>query len=290
MVNSKITFAKTLRLWLQVLFYSIFGCIIYMGISNEYRLSLVYYALFPVTNNVYWFFTTYILIFLCIPLINNGIRSLKNTALLSLTALFFYCFSLMPTFGNHIFIDNNRIGVFLTLYMMGAWFRLYGLSFISRERTNVISLFISLSFIFLCEWSILTNGWGGDVSSRYRYVWGMEQGLVVVLAFALLVYFSTVKIQSNKIINIIASTVFGVYLIHMNPLTTNYIWFNLLGITNWFDNIMMPLYWVVTGVLIFMICSLIEYLRLMFVDKYTTAIINNSSMVKKVDQFFSKDS
>ena len=63
MVNSKITFAKTLRLWLQVLFYSIFGCIIYMGISNEYRLSLVYYALFPVTNNVYWFFTTYILIF-----------------------------------------------------------------------------------------------------------------------------------------------------------------------------------------------------------------------------------
>lgn len=288
MINSKITLSKVLRLWFQVLFYSLFSLLIYLAVSGNYRSSLIGYSLFPITHNVYWFFTTYMVLFLCTPLINAGIKSLTNRSLLLTTALLFSCFSLMPTLGNYTFIDNNRLGVFVTLYLMGAWFRIYGCYLWDVKRINFISLVVALIFISLSEWSILTNGWGSGVQSRYRYVWGMEQALVVVASYALFIYFATVSIKSNRLINVIAGTVFGVYLIHMNPLTTNYIWYDVFGIQDWFKNDLMPLYWLLTGLLLFVSCSFIEFMRIKFIEKYTNNYINSSSFLKEVENFFTK--
>ena len=88
--------------------------------------------------------------------------------------------------------------------------------------------------------------------------------LVVICAFCLFLFFVKTTIRNNIFISIIrffAPLSFGVFLIHANPIFERWYQHNQFG--NWFDGsnifyiITMPLF----VILIYLICSLLEYLR-----------------------------
>lgn len=286
LVTSKITIIKTVRLWTQVAIYSIASFAIYVLVTGNFTLPLLFYSLTPITHNVYWFFTTYLILYLCSPLLNDGIKSLSKLGFTSLVLLCVTCFSLMPTFGNYNFIDNNRTGVFFTLYFIGAWLRLYGTQYLNKPLIKKIALVTSVSLILLCEWSIVTNGWWHGINSRYRYVWGMEQFLVLATAVSLFILFWLTRIRLDNKINAIAGTVFGIYLIHMNPMTTNFIWNDILKIQQWYYNELMPVYFILSGLALFIICSVIEYIRLRTIEPYITNKLYSSQRLTELQKYF----
>lgn len=150
-----------------------------------------------------------------------------------------------------------------------------------------IALVTTVALIMLCEWSIVTNGWWHGIDSRYRYVWGMEQFLVLATAVSLFILIWLTRIHLNYKINTIAGTVFGVYLIHMNPITTNFIWNDILKIQQWYNNELMPIYFIVSGLALFMICSAIEYVRLKTIDPYITNKLSSSEHIAELQKYFS---
>ena len=90
----------------------------------------------------------------------------------------------------------------------------------------------------------------------------------------------------NKYINILAGTVLGVYLIHDNRLLSNVIWNYIFPNIDWINYY--PLFYLGKVIMIFGVCSLVDYLRRVYVesiyskliDKYVIRIFNIVSQHK----------
>lgn len=285
MVTSRVTAEKAFRLWLQVFTYSILSLIIYYVVTGDTHTRHIFIALTPISHNWYWFFTSYLILFLCSPVINQGIINLTKRQFLALTLVLLFFFSVLPTFGHGYLIDSNRIGLFFSLYCVGAWLRLYGVPQWNIKYTRYFAAIATCVAFGIAEWSILSNGWSNSLHMRYRYVWGMEQLPVVLMAISTLILMATIPIKSSKIINGVSATVFGVYLLHMNGFTTNMIWHDLFEITKWYKNAWMPVYLLSTGILIFVVCSIIDYLRLRFMEKPILRKVKEKGWAKQVDDF-----
>ena len=69
------------------------------------------------------------------------------------------------------------------------------------------------------------------------------------------------KERKNKIINLIASSTFGVYLIHDNPYIRNYIWKELFKVSSYINSPYLFLYSILITFSIFIVCTLIDLIR-----------------------------
>ena len=82
----------------------------------------------------------------------------------------------------------------------------------------------------------------------------------------LFLFFLSIDVGSSKLINTIAATTFGVYLIHDSKVLRKLIWHNIfevdtkLYLSDWF-----PVYMLIIPLIVFSACSFIDYLRILFV-------------------------
>ena len=98
----------------------------------------------------------------------------------------------------------------------------------------------------------------------------------------------------NKYINILAGTVLGVYLIHDNRLLSNVIWNYIFPNIDWINYY--PLFYLGKVIMIFGVCSLVDYLRKVYVesiyskliDKYVIRIFNIVSQHKYLAKIVGK--
>lgn len=65
--------------WLQVVYYCVLITIALQIINTKWiTISDLIYSFFPVTNNMYWYFTAYTGVIVLSPLITAGVRGLSN--------------------------------------------------------------------------------------------------------------------------------------------------------------------------------------------------------------------
>lgn len=69
------------------------------------------------------------------------------------------------------------------------------------------------------------------------------------------------KIAKSEFINLLTSTTFGIYLIHDNYLIRSFVWNDLLNVTQYFNSNLIYIMSILSILLVFFICSLIELLR-----------------------------
>ena len=115
--NDKINISRYLNLWCQVVFYGlvinlVFSISGYATVSNSSYIT----ALFPVSKNLYWYFTAYTGVFLLMPLINNGIKNTDNSLLIKIFVLLFLVFSIYSSIFNvfGLGLSSNTISLTYT--------------------------------------------------------------------------------------------------------------------------------------------------------------------------------
>ena len=75
LVKSKFKIYKIIKLWLMVIFYTLFLYAIGILFFKEtFTFSNLFWCFFPIWRNRYWFFTAYFLIYLISPLLNKIIN------------------------------------------------------------------------------------------------------------------------------------------------------------------------------------------------------------------------
>ena len=79
--------------------------------------------------------------------------------------------------------------------------------------------------------------------------------------------FLKAKIAYHPWINTIASTTFGIYLLHDNKLFLHHMWDNIFGTYQYYDSALLPLYAILMVALIFIVGMVVEYMRLAFIEK-----------------------
>lgn len=98
----------------------------------------------------------------------------------------------------------------------------------------------------------------------------------LLLGIGLFILFLKAKIVYRPWINTVASTTFGIYLLHDNRLFLHHMWDNILATYQYYDLILFPLYATLIVALIFVIGMTVDYVRLAFIEKSVMKVITPS--------------
>lgn len=273
LVNSsakgKKTLKKVLLLVTQVCFYSllIYLIALFLNWINPSDLSAKQQAFFPFFYNTYWFATEYLLLYLIYPYINVALHNITRIQHRNLILIGIITFTFIPMIIPN-FIDYGSYGevvLFALYYVIGGYLRLYDLK---NEKFRGIVLFVCGSIIL--SLIMFYYNYMGGISNNQQYfaksfvLAGQYSFIVVFIAMGVMMLFKHINLGQNRIINTIAATTFGVYLIHDNPIMEQIIWMKWLNM----PSLLTPnvghflLKIIIACPLIFIICSVIDFVRI----------------------------
>ena len=100
---------------------------------------------------------------------------------------------------------------------------------------------------------------------------------IFIISVLFFIGFLNVKIKYNKVINVIATTTFGIYLIHDNSYVREFLWKVLFKNALFSKDILLIPYSLCVIVVVFFICCLIELFRIYVLEKQYMIYINKLS-------------
>ncbi|MCR1901984.1 acyltransferase family protein [Ligilactobacillus apodemi] len=260
-VTSRYKPQNIIRLWLQVLFYSVVLNVAVVALVPGLKLSKedILAMFMPISYQRYWYFSAYFVLFLFIPLLNYLLNTLSRASLQKMLFMLIMIFSFGETFifrvKDFLALNSGYSALWLlVLYLIGDYIRLYDWNLWHADRL-VFSGLVLLSFICFLAF-------GGE-AGHGRVLVNYPAPTILLMAIALLAYFKDLKLdpRSIKWIKGFAPLTFGVYLIHLQPMVAVHL------IQGRFSSLakeapLILLVDVVGGsLLIYLGCSLLEKLR-----------------------------
>ena len=233
-------------------------------------------SLFPTVYGT-WYAVNYVLIYLLAPFLNKLIFHLKKKNFIYLLLFVVLIWSLIPTFmmptkvTTQVF-DFGSLDFFIVTYLFGAYLRIHH-KFAYKNKYN---LYISIGLFVVLIFSVIVFDLIGVWSTNKKfidnatYLRAGNSPISIAIAWFLLLYFANLKF-TNKTINFISKSMFGVYLIHNNFILRRYIWNYLYPNSEYFSNIYLHSF--IKILFVFIICILIDKFRIITVERMFTQYV-----------------
>lgn len=267
LVDSKFKINKLLRLWVEVVFYSLTIKIILMILGViPFSITSLISCILPIVTGRYWFVTIYFGMYLLSPFLNVGIRAMTKKQFKLLLGIFCILFSVLisihPAFKGMNSGGGWGIVWFIVLYYTAAYLKLY---YIPDGKIKSILFFFGSILVMIGG---LIIGQELEISALLSIVknwWRYDSVPVYVASCAFFIIFLncqfTVSERMNHYIILISGTTFGIYLFHAHAnICTEQMW-QMSGILNngicWW----LPFVQIMIVTAIFFICSLIDLFR-----------------------------
>lgn len=276
MSQNKFKFKRVIKLILQTLFYSL-GIYIILNILGliPFSITSLVKATFPILFKEYWFATGYVIIFILSPFINKVINNITRKELLIFICTILFMWSIIPTFTKCDMYGNEICQLFL-FYLLGAYIRKYPNNILSRNKYKVS--IISSVLLILSTLSLNLLALKYPIFDCGEFFFSRHSILTILLGFSLLSIFVDLKIN-NKYINKIASCSFGIYLIHNNNYIKEIIWIDIFHNPSFAISPYLIIHLVITVLIVFIVCGIIEYLRQIIIEK---------PIMKWIDKYWDK--
>lgn len=296
MVNSKASIKKIVKLWLPVVFWSVFITIL-VGMNQNLGPREYILSFFPITVGRYWFVTTYVAMFILSPLFNLAINGMDKYWEQLMFILF--CVIIVPA-GRYFAGDvTNNLVTFAFAYMIGGIIRKEDLlnkrSF--RKFSNLL-LFTALLNNLLFTFGISYLGFrthNQGLLIKASFLINDEQLFCFFAALGIFTLVGSMDIGFKPWVNTTATAAFGVYLIHDHNLLRNVIYYDIFHMQKMLVD--SPLLFLAKAlaiaIIIYVVCSALELLRkLLFASvesKITDALTKAVEwLVAKWDQLFDR--
>lgn len=281
MCKSRITGKKLAKIWGEVLFYSVtifvaYWLLAHMGYRSSLEASDVWIgrdilidAIFPLGSNQNWFATDYVILMMLSPVLNLALERMDKDRLLRYLIIATLFWSIIATFTDYGYGYNDLMW-FCVMYLYAGYVRYYTTDH-SYRRHLIIALvmftIMALSSVSRIYISRLTGN--GELNATADVYVGMNSPLTLLCAISLLLAFSKMRPFYNRCINTIASTTFGVYLIHDNRMIRNTLWSRVLGLP---DSVIGSHYMVchmaISVIAIYAVCAMIDLIRQATFEKW----------------------
>lgn len=161
--------------------------------------------------------------------------------------------SILPTLFDTVLL-GGELTIFALLYLMAAYVKRYVNIAHVRIWTN---LFLGvLGFILIRSAMYYT----------YR-VLEIYSFLVIFVAIEIMLFFLALPQRYCKVINFIAQSMFGVYLIHDNRYVRPWLWQKILNRTEWKESEHILLYGILSVIIVLSICTVIDIIRRLTFEK-----------------------
>ena len=280
MCQSNITLRKFSKLVLWVIFYNVLlYCIFLVSGKQQFSIKSLINALLPIHNIKDGFVSCFLIFFLNIPFLNILVENMdkKQHTLLLMLSLFVY--SIWPQLP-YISVSMNYVIWFCVLYILSSYIRIYNVfEHIDHKKwgwLTLCSVIVSvLSVVILCFVGYYP----------YYFVVDSNAVLAVIVSVCAFMFFKTYPLKYHKWINTVSASTFGVLLIHANSdLMRQWLWKDTLNNVGFYaSNIY--LHSVISVLGVFCICTLIDQLRLRYIEKPLFKVLD-AYMVKRGNKFF----
>ena len=228
--DAKWSVAKVIRLWIEVLVYSILVPVI-MNVFGAFdigasELSVKQQIFMPVTYEHYWFATAYIMLLILSPVLSAAVTKLDRKVFSAVLILLIIVFCVIKSVDPYL-IPWDRYGNdvmwFVVLYLTAGYIRMYGIPFIHNKDQSsmrrigwIVYIIASMAtFLVALELSFVVMKTGKleyamDMTYCYNYI------LIFIASIGLFCAFVNMNTGHILWINRIAGCTFGIYLLHDN--------------------------------------------------------------------------
>ena len=264
----RVSFQRVWKMELQVLFYAWGMCILFVIFDKKLlNTSTILKSLFPVSTDLWWYVTSYILFLLLFPFLNKGLYLLGKQYHLCLCLVTIVVWGGIQGVLPNGYMDLANSVAFVWIYILISYYKWYMKSF-----SFGASMWIAGAGFTLCLLPRFVFGYLPTVVSlsyplnRVRCtatdVFSREWKLPVMMAGLGLVLVFTAFSFNNRVINWLAKSAFSVYLITEYPLMRTLLWKKYFTFSS-LENGALPvaISFVVLVFLIYLLCALVDTLR-----------------------------
>lgn len=287
---------KTVKLWLQTVFYSA-GCWLVLlpirGFSSMFLLKKIAYAFFPFTTHHYWFIVTYVLLLFAAPFLNMLIEKFDFTAhtfLIVFIALFFVVpGTVLPARFTADSTGGYGILWFACLYIIGAYLQKYDLLKKIPKPMCFLMAFVMSSLLFLSgvileiihKKGLIPDWWG----LCYGYL-SLPVVASAVFLFQGLKDFEVKKQKLSGVVKWLSANSLGVYLLHVNGSVGGVLYTEIFKNEKYFNSPYMVLHFILFVVSVFAAGIVTEAVRVRMFGKINDRL--SSAAERKVTSLYEK--
>ncbi len=225
---------RPLSLWLSLWLYTVPVTLLCKLAGLDVSWGALRWAAFPASTRQLWFISDYLLLLLCVPLLNRLLRGLSRPAHRGLLAVLAVPLIVYPT----LFGENGAVSdiawMFLYEYLLIAYLRRWPdnrLAHLLQHRAAALGLGLGLPLLntilrAVLETRGLTDGKAFQYMAYYRTALGALPNLLAALALFYL--FKGLDLGYVRWVNALAGTTLGVYILHQVPAFRGFLWNGLL--------------------------------------------------------------
>lgn len=261
---------KILRFDLRTCFYTWLGLMIGIAFGiHQINFMQDIKLLFPVITKQYWYITAYLALCILSPYINTFLKAADRKLLHSMLITGFFLFYVMATFCFIINADQLVMDAgyglvnFVYLYCLGYYIRYY------YKDSNRIGIYL-LMYTIPCLLVFSVNaGLSRILGFYFNSMISYNTVFVLMASVGVFLTFKNIHVPNNRWISKLASKTLAVYIIHMNPVLSRFIFIDLLKV-NTYSGIKLIVAAIVLSVAIYLISVVID----MVVDLFLNPVEN----------------
>lgn len=273
MCTKALTIKRYLKVFLETIFYKylIFIVLLIAGYEQitAVRLFNLLFGYFRYANGGGNFTSSFLMFYLFVPFYNLLIERMKRGQHAALCALLFFWYTICGTF----FLNGSVFGEvtwFMVLYFIAAYVRLYPCRWTESWKFALILLLASLVLAYASVVTVDFVGVKLGFHSTYYMVADCHKFLAFTTSLAAFILFKNWKMPYSRLINSAAATAFGVLCIHASSdAMRTWLWKDFLKVPTYYTAPLpqLVMHAALSVVGIYVICSLIDCLRIRFIER-----------------------
>ncbi|MDE6277498.1 MAG: hypothetical protein K2M06_05250 [Muribaculaceae bacterium] len=202
------------KLLFQVVFYSMAVYLFFTAFgSAPFTGEQIMANLLKVWVIQEWFVMSYMVLYVLSPILNAYVENASGRQLGG-TILAFYALQTLASlfYESEQFVNGYSAISFVGLYLLARWLRLYGASLL-RVSTGLMCMLIPWLAASLAMFIII---WNAVPNIAWHFLF-YSNPLIVIEAVGYLILFARIRPFVSRVVNLLSSGCFAVYLLHMNP-------------------------------------------------------------------------
>lgn len=272
-LNARHRYSNIVLLWIRVVLYlAIFSCVFKFIFPESFGIKKIIMSFFPIMTNQYWYFTSYFILFLFVPLLNNAVQHIsKRQMSVLMVILFTFTSILYPIWHTltqeDVFLLNDGYSPLwlIVMYLLGAYINRFGL--FNNVKKHWLILICSLSIMLTWVSKLIINYCTEQFMGKAQYatMWQSYTSITVVItAISLVILFKRIRMSrlTKKVVSFLTPMTFSVYLIHNNDLIQEYVFDNVSKEISLQPLLILILCIFGFAVVVYILCSMIDMLRI----------------------------
>lgn len=290
LIDNKIKLRKIFEIFSKVIFYSLVILILLYILKYNYLIiggniilikELIKVILSPFKD--YWFISCYILLYISSPILNKLIYQLSKNQFKFLISIMLLVFCCIRSLGINLFYSNYIW--FILLYFISSYIKKEVL--LSKIRKNnffIGGITIFLVLILMSSILVMSKILEGKTEFSKILLFQIAPSNICIFLISILLFFYFLKLEIGRmeLINYVATSMLGVYLLHDNNLGKHYIWNEIYKNMRFMNSKYLSLHVLFSIVSLFLSCVILDKLLNYIFNKYIIKLLE--SLLKKSEE------